>query len=54
MQRNKLSTKTLLNQGVYEMKKKLYSQAVANFNVVIDDGGDTGLPYILRSKCFTL
>ena len=54
MQRNKLSTKTLLNQGVYEMKKKLYSQAVANFNVVIDDGGDTGLPYILRSKCLTL
>ena len=51
MQANKLSTKAFLNQGVFEMKKKLYAQAVEKFNIVIEENNDRALPYILRSKC---
>ena len=51
MQQNKLSTKAFLNQAIFEMKKGLYQQAVENFNIVIEENNELGLPFVLRSKC---
>ena len=51
MQQNKLSTKAFLNQAIFEMKRGLYSQAVENFNIVIEENNELGLPFVLRSKC---
>ena len=38
---------------MFEMKKKLYDQAVENFSLVIEEDQDTDVAYVLRSKCFT-
>ena len=53
LQANNLSTKALLNQGTYEMKKKLFDQAVENFSLVIEENSDSDKALILRSKCLT-
>ena len=54
MQQNKLSTKAFLNQAIFEMKRGLYSQAVENFNIVIEENNERGLPFVLRSKCLMM
>ena len=51
---NKLSTQTCINQGVTEMKKKLYEKAVNSFTLAIHDSREQSLPFILRSRCLTL
>ena len=35
MQANNLSTKAIMNQGIYEMRMKMYEKAVENFSMVI-------------------
>ena len=54
MEINKLSTNAFINQGVFEMKKKLYDKAVNNFSLAINESHDLLLPFVMRSKCFTL
>ena len=54
MEINKLSTTAFINQGVFEMKKKLYEKAVNNFSLAINESRDLLLPFVMRSKCFTL
>ena len=51
---NKLSTQTCINQGVFEMKNKLYDKAVKNFTMAIRESREHALPFILRSRCLTL
>ena len=51
---NQLSTQTCINQGVIEMKKKLYEKAVKSFTLAIHDSQEVALPFILRSRCLTL
>ena len=55
IQSNNLSTMALMNQGMHEMRMKLYEQAVDNFTMVINENGDTKeQAYLLRSKCLTM
>ena len=54
MEINKLSTNAFINQGVFEMKRKLYEKAVNNFSLAINESHDLLIPFIMRSKCFTL
>ena len=56
MQSNTVSTSALMNQGVHEMRMKLYEQAVDNFSIVIkkENGDNKEQAYLLRSKCLTM
>ena len=54
METNKLSTNAFINQGVFEMKKKLYDKAVNNFSLAINESHDLLIPFVMRSKCFTM
>ena len=38
MQANNLSTKAIMNQGIYEMRMKMYEKAVENFSFVNREG----------------
>ena len=38
MQANNLSTRALMNQGIYEMRMKMFEKAVEHFSMVIRKG----------------
>ena len=43
-----------LTQGIYEMNRRLYEQAVHSFTLAIEDKNEFGQAYVLRSRCQTL
>ena len=43
-----------MTQGIYEMNRRLYEQAVHSFTLAIEDKNEFGQAYVLRSRCQTL
>ena len=43
-----------VTQGIYEMNRRLYEQAVHSFTLAIEDKNEFGQAYVLRSRCQTL